>query len=161
MRPLLQLQGQTVPSPNLDPNFRRSGLAVVVALLSLLGHGDALFGRGKGGGGGGAAVSGGKSKQARSAAPQIDPEMLQSAASQVGQQQHRPNVRSFFFCLQNNKENARSLCRIGSRIGRGHLAPYIPFLFGISSRSQSLAFMAGITPESRRAKRRGARKTRG
>ena len=52
-------------------------------VLSLLGHGDALFGRGKGGGSGGAAVSGKTSNLGAAAAAKFDPEGLQAAASQV------------------------------------------------------------------------------
>ena len=68
---------------------RHAGLALLVVLL-LLGHGDALFGRGKGGGGGGGggggrggAVVSGNTKVAAAAAAKIDPEALQAAASQV------------------------------------------------------------------------------
>lgn len=50
-------------------------------VLSLLGRGDALFGKGKGGGG--AVVSGKGSKAGASAASKIDPEALQAAAGQV------------------------------------------------------------------------------
>lgn len=74
----------------LEIRARHAGLALLV-VLSLLGHGDALFGRGKGGGGGGGAVVSGKNSKAKAnakAAAKIDPEALQAAASQVSASVH-------------------------------------------------------------------------
>eukprot|EP00903_Cladosiphon_okamuranus_P011167 g10540.t1 len=62
----------------------------LLVVLSLLGHGEALFGRAKGrggggGGGGGGAVVTGNTKVAAAAAAKIDPQALQVAASQASE----------------------------------------------------------------------------